>query len=866
MLEQQRDAVLRDLEEGVSPSPFDPLTPQAQKAVLSDGLAHFRLPISDRVIELGVSATEKALNGQELTADEEMVFEAIVVPGKRPVLDVIKGDITPPPPGWEVLAEHRARIRAALPSIGRIDIPGLASIPYAGTGVVVGEGLLMTNRHVAQLFVQGVGAGPNYLRFTSEYSPRLDPRYEVGEAEPGADGVLFEIVAPLLVHPHWDVALLRVRPVGPRPLPPPLVLARHPPPQFGGGFSPFIVVVGYPMLDGRNNLAVQMSVFRQIFGRKRIMPGFLTGVKEITTRWQSRLAAVTHDASTLGGNSGSAVLDPTTGLVLALHFGGEYLVTNYGVPAWELAQDRRIVELGVNFAGPSLPPTTSAAQLGSVWLNAWERVRPLVAEETPTPPAPAIPADGDRPGQTALPVAPDWFERVSDNDLVEAMRRDAPATERLIRQTLLPAEADDLIADLRHGLEQGQASSAEEGIFDFLLGAGKTDPALPEIVFLHGIMGSHLRAHGSLGGRVWLSPLALVVGGVAERLRLADDGERDLLPDQILYPDGHVRMYYEKAARKWRLRGFVVHEFAYDWRKPIINAADRLHLFLETLRLERPAKKFALVAHSMGGLVAALYAARHPEWSARVLQAILLGSPLRGSYAPIEALLGTYPVLASVAMVDLKDTLADYMAAVRTLPGLLDMLPDPEIFPDAAPFYQRGSWPAECAPAQIWLDHSRLVKRLIANSPLLETVRLIVSPGHPTVGEALLLDGRLRPGPQHRRGDGTVPTRSAAAGIAGLTVYRAAGQHADLPREDAVIDAVESLLKNGTCALPPLTREEIEDPTPLEAAMTEAVAQTMTEAATADLALRLGSGIFTQRDAHFLLSSDPAARPGPVGG
>lgn len=212
------------------------------------------------------------------------------------------------------------------------------------------------------------------------------------------------------------------------------------------------------------------------------MPGFLTGFAEVMTGWKSTLVATTHDASTLGGNSGSAVLDLTAGQVLALHFGGRYRVANYGVPAWELAQDRRIVELGVSFADPAAAIPV-AAQPRAVWLSAWERVRPLVAEEVPAP-----------AGESALPVAPDCFERVSDNDLVEAMRRDAPATERLIRQTLPPAEAEDLIADLRRGLEQGQAPSAAEGIVDFLLGAGKVDLALPEIVFLHGIMASHLSA------------------------------------------------------------------------------------------------------------------------------------------------------------------------------------------------------------------------------------------------------------------------------------------------------------------------------------------------------------------------------------
>jgi pimeloyl-ACP methyl ester carboxylesterase len=360
---------------------------------------------------------------------------------------------------------------------------------------------------------------------------------------------------------------------------------------------------------------------------------------------------------------------------------------------------------------------------------------------------------------------------------------------------------------------------------------------------------------------VWLSPLAFAAGGVARRLALADDGERDRVPAQILYPDGHVRLVYEKAARKWRMRGFIVHEFTFDWRKPIANAADRLHLFIESLRLERPAKKLALVGHSMGGLVAALYAARHPEWSTRVAQAIFLGSPLRGSYAPIEALLGTYPVFPKVALADLADDLGDYMAMAKTLPGLIDMLPDPDVFPDAAPLYQRVAWPAASAPAQVWLDQSRQVKRLLAGSPILETAHLVVSHDYPTTGEVAVVGGELRPGPANRPGDGTVPTRSAAGGIPGLAVYRARRGHADLPREDAVIEAVADLLRDGRCDLPRLSQQVIDDDGPVE----EAITGVLEEGVSESLSLRLRAGIFTQRDADFLLRPDHATLPGPVG-
>ncbi len=832
---------------------------------IEEGLpaAPVQTPFSDRVIEVAVKATEKVLNDQEVTFEEQEVLEAIILPGKRPVLDISNGTFSTPPPDWEFLNDHATLIHSVLPSIGRIDVPEMVNIPYGGTGFFIGADLLVTNRHVARLFVQGVGAGPKYLTFLSDRSALFDSQYEVGDPDPNPGSDRYEVVEPLLVHPHWDAAILRVRPLGNAQLPPALKLSRQPPPNFGGGAMQHVIVVGYPMLDPRNDVSEQMEIFHKIFGRKRLMPGYMLGYRDVVTKWDARLHAATHDASTLGGNSGSAVIDLTTGIVLALHFGGTYLDTNYGCPTWELAQDQRVSDLNPNFVDyPGVVPAAGGSST-ALWLSSWNNVKPLVGGEAPTTPAVGPPsgAGGSSLVETpVLPVAPDWFERTSDADLVEGMRRDPQTTEQLIRATLLPQEADDLIGDLRRGLAT-PTGTVEEGIFDFLTGGPKTDPSLPEIIFLHGIMGGHLAAFGSFGGRVWLSPLAFAAGKVARRLTLTDDGQSDLFSSNALYPDGLIRMVYEKAARKWRMSGFVVHEFAFDWRKPLTNSADRLDLFIKMLSLERPAKKFAVVAHSMGGLVAALYAARHPEWSTRITQAIFLGAPLRGSYAPIEALLGTYPLFPKFALVDRQDDLGEFIAMARTLPGLLDMLPDPEIFPDAAPLYERATWPATGAPAQIWLDQSRQVKRLLATSPILETARLIVSPAHPTVGNVTVTGGKLQPGGRNAPGDGTVPTRSAAGGLTGFKVHRATFSHGELPREPAVIEAVADLLKNGACQLPLLSPEEILSVAPIEEAITESIE----EATAADFGLRIRSGIFTQRDVDFLLRADHSTLPGMAG-
>ena len=68
-----------------------------------------------------------------------------------------------------------------------------------------------------------------------------------------------------------------------------------------------------------------------------------------------QVQAITHDCSTLGGNSGSAVIDLATGHVIGLHFAGAYLKANYAVASFDLAADKRVVDAGVNFANEVNP-------------------------------------------------------------------------------------------------------------------------------------------------------------------------------------------------------------------------------------------------------------------------------------------------------------------------------------------------------------------------------------------------------------------------------------------------------------------------------------------------------------------------------
>jgi hypothetical protein len=103
-----------------------------------------------------------------------------------------------------------------------------------------------------------------------------------------------------------------------------------------------VAVIGYPAFDSRNGRTEQIDIFKNIFNVKRLQPGKSTGLKQTPQ-------ILGHDCSTLGGNSGSCVIDLETGNVVGLHFGGQYLKGNVSVPLWKLATDAFFKKHKVNW-------------------------------------------------------------------------------------------------------------------------------------------------------------------------------------------------------------------------------------------------------------------------------------------------------------------------------------------------------------------------------------------------------------------------------------------------------------------------------------------------------------------------------------
>jgi endonuclease G len=329
------------------------------------------------------SGLQKLAEGrhQELTDAEMDGLEAIVLPQNRPVV-FVRGDsydnVDNP---WQKLnpPEVKAKIARWFPSIGRIEVPNLPQVPYGGTGFVVGRRLVMTNRHVAKLFSSGLGLKIGYNAGDSAINFRR-------QVDTGSDRTAYaEVLGVEMIHPYWDMALLRVADLPDDKI---LSLSTKKPEELEGGD---VLVVGYPAKDWRSDLELQDRIFQGQYNVKRLQPGVFRQRASIHS-FENVVNAVTHDASTLGGNSGSAVLDANTQQVLALHFAGEYLKANYAVPMYELARDRRVTAKNLNFDG-AVTPTND-------WEPAWLRTEQTEAASAP-PPSPAVPT---APLQSPAPV------------------------------------------------------------------------------------------------------------------------------------------------------------------------------------------------------------------------------------------------------------------------------------------------------------------------------------------------------------------------------------------------------------------------------------------------------------------------------
>ena len=197
------------------------------------------------------AAAESMAEGRWDSSDSGL--EAIIRRFTRPVYLIRRGTFLPPqdnsPDSHEIIAyleAARSRLNQVIPSIGRIDLRN-HRLGWVGTGWVVAPRIVVTNRHVAEVFARDTGHG--FAFRTNEDGRRvaayLDWRQEYQEP----DESRFRVEDVLWIEPDGsvDVALLLIAAKGEdgEESPDPIGLMTDQ--EIGQlGLGSWVAVIGYP--------------------------------------------------------------------------------------------------------------------------------------------------------------------------------------------------------------------------------------------------------------------------------------------------------------------------------------------------------------------------------------------------------------------------------------------------------------------------------------------------------------------------------------------------------------------------------------------------------------------------------------------
>jgi hypothetical protein len=193
----------------------------------------------------------------------------------------------------EELRRHHHRMVPLLDRIGRIDVEGLTGAEFVGTGWIIDDGVVVTNRHVAEVVGRRSASGYSFRLGASGRPVSL--QFSTGhlKGDPVA-GVSIPVASVLYIEPEGsdvDIAFLKLSAAS----------------SFGtlsalplhsatvGDVTP-LCVLGYPGKASARVIPDQQlmhDLYRGVFDVKRVAPGYVAR--------QDR-EIIAHDCTTLGGN------------------------------------------------------------------------------------------------------------------------------------------------------------------------------------------------------------------------------------------------------------------------------------------------------------------------------------------------------------------------------------------------------------------------------------------------------------------------------------------------------------------------------------------------------------------------------------
>jgi hypothetical protein len=292
-----------------------------------------------------------------LSNEEIQALHAFVHLLARPALRVVNGAVPAIPQSWDRLKTAHESVIRRVRGVGRIDT---SARDHVGTGWFVAENLLLTNRHVAgalcgldphgdPAWLDKLPAAVIATNALWSKDPSQRAVWDPAEAPGSASTAVGRIAKIRKYHQLLDMALLDVTGVESSKA---LVLRVHAsPPSALAGHD--VYLAGYPGVTPPYGVSEQVA--KLLFpdatssGLKRVSPGQLVALVEDLPIAANK-PRESHDGSTLGGSSGSPVIDFDNHRVVAIHYQGAYGVANYAVPLWLVKDDPFFTDDGIAFA------------------------------------------------------------------------------------------------------------------------------------------------------------------------------------------------------------------------------------------------------------------------------------------------------------------------------------------------------------------------------------------------------------------------------------------------------------------------------------------------------------------------------------
>jgi V8-like Glu-specific endopeptidase len=286
--------------------------------------------LAGRITTKGSEALRAVANNEDLYLiknPQSMHFLEVIVrtDGSRPSFMVRNGKAdkaTSPVGDWsDILDASEQPLTEAIACVGRIDYKK----GHVGTGFLIHENLVVTNRHVLQSVAHRENDGSwrvkpqSTIDFGYEFRARtsINPR-EIESVTFAGDKY---VDMYKIDHEKLDMAILRLKPVSSDQVPRKLLSVNIAPDWATNDTITF--TIGYPGDPGVQGLKTYGSLLEQLFkstfGCKRLAPGQIMSPVNQLAGW-----GLAHDTTTLGGNSGSLIVTQGKPYAAAgLHYGGQ---------------------------------------------------------------------------------------------------------------------------------------------------------------------------------------------------------------------------------------------------------------------------------------------------------------------------------------------------------------------------------------------------------------------------------------------------------------------------------------------------------------------------------------------------------------